>query len=674
MTAAGKKPKAEVIDLTNSDDSSSDVVRSADIKRDPFSGEDHGKPISDVPDTVDGGQFASSPPNTIARMDVDAGLSFNGSSSPDPPDLAGEDVQNLPGIASMALMMVPKAPEIAPAVTDPGSGDKKALVPYSLSDSSELSLTSPKTMVAQDNAPDVADPDVGDKKVVTGYNLSDSSELPVTPPNKMIAQDNAPTDSDATISVSPESVAGRTEISSLAVANGDIPQQLKPATKHANGVKIPSQTSKSIGKTSRNMVDLDSSEDKVLHVSDHLPLNRHIYKIFGPGVATGKKLERAPHYLESSNCPYHAWPLYNNFKPITKGDRNSWPPAFVNLQDWHVFKILQAGIPTKDCNTRWPADFLGTGRVSEHRNPKGRAAKMDMNGVLYYVVLSNNYQLSGDEGSQAVTLIPPIEGTAEKRKRDAFTMGQDCEVQNDFVPSTAELKDGTLISRLPKGALGPRPLNNRSNWGPEDRTGDIRPKKANKKNTNIPQTTTNIAETQTFSNSQSSAATIPQKRSRAESSTEATRKVAKTANSATPSAKSATKTGSVSEASGSNNDKNHLATIEPTESTGYIIVKAGLFNKTPRTREGPVLESSKLQHTQRYFGEMLDEAMKDINKACTGDNHDLSVSKLLCVQNILKDLKNASDTHFEQACKEVIEMEGSERASGSEKVLMAGDE
>ena len=230
-------------------------------------------------------------------------------------------------------------------------------------------------------------------------------------------------------------------------------------------------------------IDHDEAENEQINRPGHILLHRHIYAICGPGTPPGGELKgQGPgRVIETANCRYWQWPLYNDFKEIRKDVKESWPPAFVNLQDWHILQICRADIAGRQCNSLWPADFKVKGIVHARRKPKGRAGKVMYAGKFHYAVVCDNYQLSGDEASQVVIQLPPNADAPANQPRTSIGTGQLCEVQEEFSPQLDELQYGMFTSRLREPTLHRRPLNNSGDWGPENRTGRAPQIKDNKK-------------------------------------------------------------------------------------------------------------------------------------------------------------------------------------------------
>lgn len=221
-----------------------------------------------------------------------------------------------------------------------------------------------------------------------------------------------------------------------------------------------------------NSIDHDEAENEQINHPGHVLLNRHIYTIYGPGVLSGDKLIGPVRVgVESINCPYWKWPLYNDFKEIRKETKESLPPPYVNLQDWHILQIHYAGVSGNLCGKLWPADFNSSGVVRKNRKPKGRAGKVRYGGAFHYAVVFGDYQLSGDEASQVVVLLPPNTDAIPNQLRTTIGTGQLCEAEEEFEPTFEELRHGMYTSRLREPALQRRPLNNCGNWGPENRNG-----------------------------------------------------------------------------------------------------------------------------------------------------------------------------------------------------------
>lgn len=99
-------------------------------------------------------------------------------------------------------------------------------------------------------------------------------------------------------------------------------------------------------------------------------------------------------------------------------------------------EILRAGIPRETKKALWPADFEAReGRPRAKRPPKGRAAKRAWRGSLAYVRLWGRYQLHGDEGSGVYQTVYGEVGPM-------WTLGDECSVHEDFVPTPEELMLG----------------------------------------------------------------------------------------------------------------------------------------------------------------------------------------------------------------------------------------
>ena len=225
--------------------------------------------------------------------------------------------------------------------------------------------------------------------------------------------------------------------------------------------------------TVTKIINHDEAENEQINVPGHILLNRHVYAICGPDVPPGKEIKGEGRTgVESTNCRYWRWPLYNDFKEILKDSKESWPPAFVNLQDWHILQICRADIAYRQCCALWPGDFNSKGVIHTRRKPKGRAGKVMYNGSRHYALVCSDYQLSGDEAGQVVILLPPnTDAPAGPQLRTTIGIGQRCEVQQEFAPDLEELQYGMYTNRLSGDTLSRRPLNNCGDWGPENRIG-----------------------------------------------------------------------------------------------------------------------------------------------------------------------------------------------------------
>ena len=174
-------------------------------------------------------------------------------------------------------------------------------------------------------------------------------------------------------------------------------------------------------------------------------LNRPEFALHIAGTAGGPPVEfaRGKSNVEANVA---AWPMYQSYQKIVKTDESTWPPTNVVLQDWHVCKIIEAGITNKEKQQHWRGDFGAEGLPRSTRAPKGRAAKIDVNGKTHYVVIGSFYQLHGDEGGD----LPFHKGDKyEKGNKTTLSPGDLCRVQEDYEPAKAELTGGTYEYRYP---------------------------------------------------------------------------------------------------------------------------------------------------------------------------------------------------------------------------------
>ena len=152
-----------------------------------------------------------------------------------------------------------------------------------------------------------------------------------------------------------------------------------------------------------------------------------------------------------SESAFSTWHMYQDYQAISKTDESTWPPMNVVLQDWHIWKILEAGIPGKARGQRWKADFGTVGILRGGRTPRGRPAKQAADdGKLHYVVVWSFYQLQGDEGGD----MPYHKGDGWDKgvgNKTALSDGDVCRIQDDFVPTKAELTHGIYEARYPAG-------------------------------------------------------------------------------------------------------------------------------------------------------------------------------------------------------------------------------
>ena len=168
-----------------------------------------------------------------------------------------------------------------------------------------------------------------------------------------------------------------------------------------------------------------------------------------PAIEKGKRPT-----VDDENSPFKRWSLYSEFSlNIDKKDLSTWPPQYVILQDWHVWKVMDSGIPKATCHLYWPGDFNNNGMPYATRKQKGRAAKVQNNEVWRYVIVfgvggNPTYQLHGDEGTRDLE-VSPKESSATTDAR--WYAGARCLIQDDFAPSEEELLRGVKVSRYPKG-------------------------------------------------------------------------------------------------------------------------------------------------------------------------------------------------------------------------------
>jgi hypothetical protein len=235
-----------------------------------------------------------------------------------------------------------------------------------------------------------------------------------------------------------------------------------------------SQRSPSLQLQQLNMTNTNSNttHNIVSPSNTHEPLNRHKYRICAGPNDVG---EPGPKGKRSQDF-YNSWPLYNAFHEIISGNRDTWPPENVLLQDWHIAKILAANISGKEYIRCWPGDFSSKNAhsIRNGRLPRGRAAKIKSptDGKFYYAVVFGTYQLSGDEGGQVNGEIPiVVEGSdahqSSTGERKKIGLGQLCEIQSDFTPDETELLNGVESLRFPNPRLPP--LHQRQDWGLENK-------------------------------------------------------------------------------------------------------------------------------------------------------------------------------------------------------------
>ena len=175
-------------------------------------------------------------------------------------------------------------------------------------------------------------------------------------------------------------------------------------------------------------------------------LNRVFFPLHIAGTPGGEEIEFGRGKANPEDLA-DGWKLYWSYHDIDKEDESTWPPANVLLQDWHIWKIAEAGLFVRD-RQRWKADFAAEGWVRLNRKPKGRAAKVREGSTYHYVVLGGTYQLHGDEGG----LAPYHKADKyDKGSKMKMSMGDECRIQDDFVPHKMELEGGTFMCRYPAG-------------------------------------------------------------------------------------------------------------------------------------------------------------------------------------------------------------------------------
>ena len=175
-------------------------------------------------------------------------------------------------------------------------------------------------------------------------------------------------------------------------------------------------------------------------------LNRVSFPLHIAGTPGGDEIEFGRGKAYPEDCAEN-WKLYWSYHDVDKSDESTWPPANVILQDWHILKIVEAGLFVKD-RQRWKADFAAEGWVRLNRKPKGRAAKIKDGTTNHYVVLGGVYQLQGDEGG----LFPYHKAERyDKGSKVKVSLGDVCRIQDDFVPHKIELEGGTFMCRYPAG-------------------------------------------------------------------------------------------------------------------------------------------------------------------------------------------------------------------------------
>ena len=159
---------------------------------------------------------------------------------------------------------------------------------------------------------------------------------------------------------------------------------------------------------------------------------------------------------EGHESPYRNWRLYTEYKEIIKADKETWPPSFVLLQDWHINAVIEAGIGMRESSRLWPADFNSAGAPQRLRSQRGRAAKLKngRTGLLHYAVVSAGsapYQLHGDEGGKDLSV--PTKHDDDTLMLGRVYHGSPCIIQKDFRPYAVELLHGVEIARFPPGKI-----------------------------------------------------------------------------------------------------------------------------------------------------------------------------------------------------------------------------
>ena len=155
--------------------------------------------------------------------------------------------------------------------------------------------------------------------------------------------------------------------------------------------------------------------------------------------------DKSPPVLEGCNSPFNTWPLYNEFlSNIDRKDPSTWPPKNVLLQDWHIWKLLLAEVSFDSMKKNWPADFSRNGMPFANRKPRGCPAKIKRDGIWYYIVTQNGYQLFGDEGATQRWIV-----AKERRPDEKFAPGPRSLIQERYLPLPEELTGGIYKMRYP---------------------------------------------------------------------------------------------------------------------------------------------------------------------------------------------------------------------------------
>ena len=258
------------------------------------------------------------------------------------------------------------------------------------------------------------------------------------------------------------------------------------------------------GETGEALTNLSSADDLAaiaqdilnhpslqVHEDKRVALNRPAYRIHRIGDKSPPDVDIPPKGrppLDNDDSPFKAWPLYNSFTTeIKKRDKDSWPPANVILQDWHVWKILESGISKSNIHKYWPADFNNASLPHSRRKPKGRAAKVEdpTTGKLHYVAIlgpNGSTKLHGDEGALDSWIVAKEED-AQVIDRQWFA-GSECRIQTDEALSDQELTLGIKVSRYPADRLPSNTFTpvkkNRTSSGPKNAKTSKKVKEAGK--------------------------------------------------------------------------------------------------------------------------------------------------------------------------------------------------
>lgn len=81
-------------------------------------------------------------------------------------------------------------------------------------------------------------------------------------------------------------------------------------------------------------------------------------------------------------------------------DPHGFPPPNTFLDDYLACKIIGSELPNEEWSWRWPINFLPGGHLNWNLQGVGRAAKVKIQGVWYYVRYKG-VELHGQEGRQA---------------------------------------------------------------------------------------------------------------------------------------------------------------------------------------------------------------------------------------------------------------------------------